>query len=139
MARRLVFFAVVAALLFVNPAFGSFQDENAALQSAENFLELIDNGNYGASWESASRIFQVRCGRQRWGEKLEGIRPFIGRVLGRTVRSVHFRDSYPEAPDGQYVIILFDSSFAHKEHAVEVVTTMLEDDGQWRVFNYSLR
>lgn len=37
------------------------------------------------------------------------------------------------APDGQYVVIQFESSFEKKKSVIETVTPMLDQDGQWRV------
>jgi hypothetical protein len=42
----------------------------------------------------------------------------------------------PGAPDGEYVVIQFESSFEKKKSAVETVTPMLEKDGKWRVSGY---
>jgi hypothetical protein len=45
----------------------------------------------------------------------------------------------PGAPDGQYVVIQFETSFENKHNAVETVTPMLEPNGQWRVSGYYIR
>jgi len=43
--------------------------------------------------------------------------------------------SLPGAPDGQYVVLRFETSFDNKAKAIETVTPML-DDGTWRVSGY---
>jgi hypothetical protein len=45
----------------------------------------------------------------------------------------------PGAPAGQYVVMQFDSSFANKHSAVETVTFMLEEGGQWRAAGYFIK
>jgi len=45
----------------------------------------------------------------------------------------------PGAPDGEYVVIQYDSSFENKTEAVETVTPMLDPDGVWRVSGYYIR
>ncbi len=45
----------------------------------------------------------------------------------------------PGAPDGEYVVIQYDSSFEHKQAAVETVTPMLDKDGKWRVSGYYIK
>jgi hypothetical protein len=42
-------------------------------------------------------------------------------------------------PDGQYVVIRYDSSFANKKSAIETVTPMLDQGGQWRVSGYFIK
>jgi len=42
-------------------------------------------------------------------------------------------------PDGEYVVIQYDSSFEHKQSAVETVTPMLDKDGKWRVSGYYIK
>ena len=43
------------------------------------------------------------------------------------------------APDGEYVVIQFSASFAHKKSALETITPMLEKDGKWRVSGYYMK
>ncbi|MDD5138124.1 MAG: DUF4019 domain-containing protein, partial [Candidatus Omnitrophica bacterium] len=42
----------------------------------------------------------------------------------------------PGAPDGEYVIVQFDTTFENKKSSVESVTMSLEADGRWRVSGY---
>jgi len=43
------------------------------------------------------------------------------------------------APDGQYVIIQYQTQFAMKPNTVETVTPMMDADGHWRVSSYFIR
>jgi len=63
----------------------------------------------------------------------------LGALKSRTLRSAALKSALPGAPDGQYVVIQFDSSFEHKASAVETVTAMLDTDGQWHVSGYYIR
>ena len=47
--------------------------------------------------------------------------------------------SLPGAPDGQYVVIQFKSSFTNKKTTIETVTPMLDKDGKWRVSGYYIK
>ena len=47
--------------------------------------------------------------------------------------------SLPGAPDGEYVVIQFDTSFTNKKVAVETVTPMKDEDGIWRVSGYYVK
>jgi hypothetical protein len=50
-----------------------------------------------------------------------------------------FFKSLPGAPDGQYVVIKYDTTFANKAAAVETVTPMREADGSWKVSGYFVK
>jgi hypothetical protein len=47
--------------------------------------------------------------------------------------------SLPGAPDGEYVVIQFATSFENKKSAIETVTPMLDSDGEWRVSGYFIK
>jgi hypothetical protein len=42
-------------------------------------------------------------------------------------------------PDGEYVVIQFETSFENKKSAIETVTPMLDQDGKWRVSGYFIK
>jgi len=45
----------------------------------------------------------------------------------------------PGAPDGEYVVLRFETSFENKAKAIETVTPMREKDGTWRVSGYYIK
>jgi hypothetical protein len=55
------------------------------------------------------------------------------------LKSATYTKSLPGAPDGEYVVIQYDTGFEHKQSAVETVTPMLDKDGKWRVSGYFIR
>jgi hypothetical protein len=70
---------------------------------------------------------------------LQATRAPLGKVASRVVKSAVYTTSLPGAPDGQYVVIQFESSFEHKKAAIETVTPSLGEDGEWRVSGYFIR
>jgi hypothetical protein len=113
--------------------------EAAAIKAAELFIGLIDQGEYGQSWHEASSLFAGRITKEEWVEVVSEVRPPFGQILQRSVKGSQYVTSVPGAPDGEYVLILFISSFEHKASAVETVTAMLDTDGQWRVAGYYIQ
>ncbi len=67
---------------------------------------------------------------------MRGVREPLGKVITRTLKSAEHRTSLPGAPDGDYVVIRFETAFENKQAAIETVTPMLEKDGSWRVAGY---
>jgi hypothetical protein len=45
----------------------------------------------------------------------------------------------PGAPDGEYVVLHFNAAFDKKMAALETITVLREQDGQWRVVGYFVR
>lgn len=60
-------------------------------------------------------------------------------MQSRKLKSATYTKTLPGAPDGEYVVIQYDSSFVNKKSAVETVTPMLDKDGKWRVSGYFIR
>lgn len=63
----------------------------------------------------------------------------LGGLESRHLDSAQFATDLPGAPDGKYVVMKFDTSFANKKSAIETVTFMLEKDGQWKVAGYFIK
>ena len=105
----------------------------AAIRAAENFLLLLDTGQYGQSWDSTASLFKKQVSKETWIQQVSSLLPAVGMVKNRSITSAEYKTQLPGAPDGEYVVIQYRSSFANKENAVETVTPMLDGDGQWRV------
>ena len=106
---------------------------------ANQWLSLIDKGDYRESWIRAASFFKDRISMDQWEEQVGGVRDPLGALVSRKVKSATFATALPGAPDGRYVVIQYNTTFAHKKSAVETVTPMMEKDGQWRVSGYYIR
>lgn len=110
-----------------------------ALSSAEKWLVLVDDGRYADSWNEAAGYFKGAVKQEQWQESLQAVRKPLGKVISRELISRSYQTSLPGAPDGEYVVIQFETSFENKKSAVETVTPMLEKDGTWRVSGYFIK
>jgi hypothetical protein len=113
--------------------------EKAALKAAEAWLQLIDDGKYSESWLEAAQYVRKLVNRQNWQRTFQGARQPLGKLISRKLKSTRYTTSAPGAPDGQYVIIQYDTKFRNKASAVETITPMLDKDGKWRVSGYYVR
>ena len=89
--------------------------EKAAIAAAEAWLKLVDAGDYGESWDASAAFFRSAVTQEQWEKSMQTFRAPLGKNLSRKVKSRRFRTSLPSAPDGQYVIIQFKSSFEQKK------------------------
>jgi hypothetical protein len=113
--------------------------KQAAVKAAEAWLELVDGGKYGESWETAAELFKKAVRKEQWHQQLDAVSGSLGTVQSRRLETAEYRTALPGAPDGEYVVIQFASSFENKKSAVEAVTPMLDEDGVWRVSGYYIQ
>ena len=113
--------------------------EAAAEAAARAWLALVDAASYDRSWSAASAQFRQKVPQAQWQAAAAGARGPLGALKSRTLQSVTFRNALPGAPDGEYVIVQFASSFENKASAIETVTPMKDPDGTWRVAGYYIQ
>jgi hypothetical protein len=139
MNRRMLWGVVVLCLLRTMAGAEEPTREVAATKAAEAWLKLVDDGKHEESWRDAAENFRAAVTREQWQQALKAVRTPLGATKSRKVKSATHKTSLPGAPDGEYVVIEFESSFENKAEAVETVTPMLDKDGVWRVSGYFIR
>jgi hypothetical protein len=115
------------------------EDTSKAQIAAKAWLALVDAEKYGQSWDEAALLFRSAVMKAEWEKAARAARAPLGAMKSRTFKSANFTRSLPGAPDGEYVVIQFDSRFANKASAIETVTPMRDKDGTWRVAGYYVR
>jgi leucyl aminopeptidase (aminopeptidase T) len=132
----------IAAVTLLLTGFSASADDSAAVGRAKvatrSWLALADKGD-DKSWDEASSLFKAAVTKAAWANSLSQVRWTLGVMKSRKVRSAAFTRTLPGAPDGQYVVMQFDSEFERKAAAVETVTSMLDKDGTWRVAGYFIK
>ncbi len=130
----------LAILLIVAPSIGSAAEakKEAAKQAALEWLALVDATQYEASWKQAASLFRTQVSTSDWMKAVAAARSPLGGFVARDLISATYATSLPGAPDGEYVVLQFQTQFENKAQAVETVTPML-DEGQWRVAGYYIR
>jgi hypothetical protein len=110
-----------------------------ATKAAEAWLKLLDNGDYRACYQQASQIMKDYLSEDAFVQRFSAARKPLGAVVSRNLKLAQYATSLPGAPDGQYVVMQYDTSFANKKSATETVTPMLDKDGQWRISGYYIK
>lgn len=140
MIRKIICFVVIGFILCAATAMAGRSDrEKTAIASAEKWLTIVDQGKYMASWEASSEYFKQALTQDQWEQALRPVRGPLGKLISRKVKSATYTTSLPGAPDGQYVVIQFNTSFENKKAAIETVTPMMDKDGKWRVAGYYIK
>jgi DNA-binding CsgD family transcriptional regulator len=109
-----------------------------AVGSARAWIGLLDHQRWEESWDDAGALFRSQIGRARWASMVRGVRDPLGAVSSRTLQSATEKRSIGSGPPGQYLVLQFQTSFAHQIIAVETVTLAHESTG-WKVIGYFIR
>lgn len=142
MRKILIGSIVMTAILFIGAINAATADQamvEQATKAAATWLKLVDAGNYAASYQQAASLFKDQVSEAKWSEKVGAARKPLGPMVSRGIKIAQYATTLPGAPDGQYVVIVYDTSFAHKKVAVETVTMMLDTDGKWYAAGYFIR
>jgi RNA polymerase sigma factor (sigma-70 family) len=114
--------------------------EKPAAAAAQAWLGLIDSGQYAESWTSASDFLHDAAPQNapdEWVKAFQTAHKATGNLMSRKLKSVQSVTKLSGAPDGQYVTLQFESSFANGR-AIETVTLRLEPDRQWKLARYNI-
>jgi hypothetical protein len=132
---------MVAGFIFsAAPAGAQDADKVAKAEAAAlAWLALTDSGDYPGSWDQAAGNFQASVPKPNWIHAVGRVRQPLGGLISRKVKSATFTRSLPGAPDGEYVVIKYDTQFEHKDTAIETVTPLLDKDGSWKVSGYFIK
>ena len=140
MLRAIVSLLSLCMLLSVSTvAVAESDKEKAAVVAAKEWLTKVDQGKYAETWKEAAGYFKNAVKQKQWEQSLQAVRKPLGNLIFRKVRSKAYMTSLPGAPDGEYVVIQFETSFENKKSAIETVTPMMDSDGKWRVSGYYIR
>jgi len=140
MARNIAVGVAIVMLLIAGGSIAADTGkEKAAGVATEKWLIMVDRGNYVQSWKEAAEYFKGAVSQEQWGHSLQAVRKPLGKIISRKVITKTYQTTLSGAPDGEYIVIQFETSFQNKKSAIETVTAMLDKDGQWRVAGYFIK
>ncbi len=138
MVRRIL--GVMATVVLLNAGVGPVGANEEAIAQARTaanaWFALLDAHEFDESWETAGELLRGTVTRKEWTQKWSATLGPLGAVTSRAVNSSEFSTTWRGAPDGEYVLLKFDTVFENKQKAVETVALRKEADGLWRVSGY---
>ena len=133
---------IVACLaMILIPLYNQSPDDEKveqALPVAVEFLALIDGGKYAESWQSSASLMRDKVARQDWIEKLDKARTLSGGLVQRIQKSASYATEVKDSPEGEYIMLIYESDFQKAEDVSEYVTVMREGD-DWKVAGYFMQ
>lgn len=131
--------ATLGSVIFTGALQASEVAEQAAITASSAWLSLVDGGNYIESWNQAAGLFKAAVTKDQWQQSLKAFRLPLGKVLVRKLKSKQYTRTLPGVPDGEYVVIQYETTFEKKQSAIETITPMLDKDGNWRISGYYIK
>jgi hypothetical protein len=113
-------------------------DDKDVIEASQRFLKLIDTGHYGEAWDGGAAPLKSSATRKEFVAGIAAARKPLGAVASRAVGQFARAHSLPGAPEGDYVIVSFETKFKNGKRADEQVIWML-DENDWRVSGYFIR
>lgn len=131
---------VVASILIVPQAAAQRASAvHKGQEAAVAWLDLLDSGQYGASWDQAAVALQRAVPRPAWEARMRAVRAPLGAVLARRLKLASYTEALPEVAIGQSVVLEYETRFENRVSAVETVTPIKDAWGMWKVGAYSIR
>ncbi len=109
-----------------------------AIAIAETFSTTIDAQNYQAAYQSGSKLLHLTSPEDQWISETERTREVLGTALQRKLKAVKSISTYPGLPDGEYMLVYFETKMERKEKAAEVLL-VAQINGAWEVCSYHLK
>ena len=116
----------------VPPVVDTQSDEDAARQSVDAWLLLLDAGDYSEAYDATGTIFREEVTPEEFRTAMEERQTALGAVESRTLSSTQRLSVVPDAPPGDYFVFEFDGVYELRPNTRERVTAVAESD-EWPV------
>ena len=116
----------------VTPPVDTRSDEDAARQSVDAWLSLIDAGDFSGAYDATGSLFRESVTAEEFRNNMEERLTLLGALESRTLSSTQRLTTIPDAPPGDYFVFEFDGVYELRPNARERVTAMSESD-EWPV------
>jgi hypothetical protein len=113
-------------------------EELAAQRQALGFLGYLDQGRFADSYSYTGMLLRNQLDREAFASKVESARANTGALQSRELVDAGYTTSVPGAPEGQYVILHYHSSFVRRPDTVETLTLALAK-GYWRIDGWYIK
>jgi len=120
------------------PALRGCVHELWARHHARHWLGLVDDCQRKKRWDAATARLACTVSKEDILKSLTQKREPLGGVASRDSGSAQCVTGLQGAPEGEYVVVTFTTSFENNQSAVERVTMVLDEDRTWRTFSYTI-
>lgn len=108
------------------------------LPLSKNWLAIIDKGEMEHAYQIASDFFKKAISQAEFAEGMTMVLKPLGGIKNREVKDILYSTQMEALPDGEYVLVQYNSSFENKKKAVETLSLMKENN-KWKVSGYHIK
>jgi len=133
---------LMALVIIFIPLFNERPNKEKAEEASaasEEFLQLVDSGKFAESWRTSASLLKEKVSEEVWVNQLKKIRTATGPLVERTEKEMSYSTEAKGSGEGEYIRIVYDTSFEAKRDASETITVMRDKDGTWRVAGYFIK
>ena len=107
-----------------------------AMRAVQAWLELVDMGGYGESWDMAAQPLKDAFSRRTWAFLLEQKRSRFGQIEQRAFRDIQLLSDAKGVTGLMVVRVHSEVTSETCATCSEDIVCIMEPDGQWRVARY---
>ena len=116
-------------------SFLALANDSAGSIAAKQWLKIVDAGKYAESWQKSDSLFKLQLSQSKWDAALKGVRSPLGKANSRSEIAAKKYATLPGAPDGEYLVIQYQTEFQNKKSAIETLT-LSKSSGEWLPLGY---
>jgi Protein of unknown function (DUF4019) len=116
----------------------SDQDLQQSLVDSNAWLKLVDQNKFDDSWNNASTTLKMIMSQKEWSKYLDKVRKPLGNATARGMVQQRTAVNPPGVPQGEYVVIFYQTNYANKKGLEEIIL-IKESDGKWRPMSYYIK
>jgi hypothetical protein len=113
-------------------------NDSAGSIAAKEWLKIVDTGEYVESWQKSDAFLKSQLTQTESSAALAGVRTPLGQVRSRSELGAKEYSSLPGVPDGEYLVIQFQTEFQNKTSATETLT-LSKSSGDWLPVGYFIK
>lgn len=130
--------ALLLAVIPTGAAASAAGPIDSPIDTAESWLDLIDQESYAVGWELAGSGLKGAARKEDWMRTVAASRLHRGPVLARRLAEELATEAAAGLPPGEYTLLSFETAFRETGDSVESLILEREPGG-WRVIAYFVR
>ncbi len=104
---------------------------------AQEWLAIVDKGDFSTAFDMSTKALQLTIPKNEWVMLMQTMKGSLGAVTERKIIDIRTAKDPKGAPEGDYMIFIFETTFASGKKATELMS-LQEYNGVWRIYSYTL-
>lgn len=137
--KNILSFLVLILLSGLNTAESQAMQQHQAVSVAQEWLDLVENGQLHEGWERLSPQYRNNVTQQKWEAVFNSVHAKNARPINRTILHVSKWKDHSSGNDEKYLMVRIKTTYDDQSERVQMITPKLDEDGEWRVAGFYFR